>query len=179
MLLRMAFIEEGLDNYATALYYLNQYYQLTANREVLDKMREIAEDQGLRGYEYSDSEFFRNIILRYKMLILSSLSGIALGLLIYILYLRQKKSLSIQPLILQFVIVLLIVLVTNNFFTASKAIISQNQTILMSGPSGGSEPIEVLERGHKVSIMEVDEVWVKITWSDIEGYVRKNRLMSI
>ena len=42
MLLKMAFIKEGLGDVSGAMYFLNQYYNLTSNKKVLAKLEEIA-----------------------------------------------------------------------------------------------------------------------------------------
>ncbi len=176
MLLRMAFIQEGLGNYAQALYYLNHYYQLTTDREVLDKMREIASEKDLRGYEYSDMEFFRNFILKNKILIQVGLVALSLGLLTLVFFRKNKQSFPFGPLIGQTLLLFLLIMVSNNFFTKPKGIIGKDQTLLMSGPSAGAEPIEILGRGHKITILQEDETWARITWANQEGYVRTNRI---
>ena len=65
MLLKMAFIREGLGDYSTALYYLSQYYLLTSNKQVLKKMEEVAKDHDLKGYTYTDADFFLTYYYKY------------------------------------------------------------------------------------------------------------------
>src|SRR5688572_16230256 len=42
MLLKMAFIQEGLNHIGRALYYLNLYYLATKDKTTLDKIQELA-----------------------------------------------------------------------------------------------------------------------------------------
>jgi hypothetical protein len=52
MLLKMAFVKEGLGDYSNALYYLNLYYLKTYDKKVLKKMENLAERyHKLEGYE--------------------------------------------------------------------------------------------------------------------------------
>ena len=50
MLLKMAYIHEGLNNIGSAMYYLNLYYIATADETVVDKMDELATKFDLEGY---------------------------------------------------------------------------------------------------------------------------------
>ena len=45
MLLKMAYIQEGLEQYPEALYYLNLYYNQNPSKKVLAKMETLAEAQ--------------------------------------------------------------------------------------------------------------------------------------
>src|SRR5690349_5794198 len=58
MLLKMAYIQEGLNNMGSAMYYLNLYYIATNDKSVLEKMDEMATKFGLQGYETTDSDRF-------------------------------------------------------------------------------------------------------------------------
>ena len=179
MLLKMAFIQEGLGNYADALFFLNRYYGLTANKKVLVKMREIADEQGLSGYEYSDKEFFGNLLYRYQTGVLGVLFALSILLIATTYRYKKLKKQNYTPAILQVIVVSLLLAVSNDFFSKPKAIINQDQTLLMTGPSAGAEPMDIIKKGHKVSILEITDTWVKIGWGDEEGYIRKNRIKPI
>ena len=56
MLLKMAYIEEGLNHIGPALYYLNLYYVVSNDKTVLTKMEELATRYNLEGYENSDAD---------------------------------------------------------------------------------------------------------------------------
>ncbi len=179
MLLKMAFIQEGLENYADALFYLNQYYGLSADKKVLVKMREIAESQGLRGYEYSDLEFFKNLVHKYKSQVLGLLYGLSALLIVLIIFNKRSGKATFSPMAFQVIVVISLILTTNDFFSKPKGIIDKDQTLLMSGPSAGAEPIDIIGKGHRVSVLETNDVWIKINWGESTGYIRKNRLKLI
>src|SRR3989337_2464064 len=51
MLLKMAYVYEGLNQIGSAMYYLNLYYIATSDKSVLDKMDELATKYDLEGYQ--------------------------------------------------------------------------------------------------------------------------------
>ncbi len=54
MLLKMAYVHEGLNHTGQALYCLNLYYLATKDQRALDKMEALATKFGLEGYKNSD-----------------------------------------------------------------------------------------------------------------------------
>src|SRR5688572_32178846 len=56
MLLKMAYIEEGLGRVGQALYYLDLYYLATNDKFVLEKMEELSTKFNLKGYENRSEE---------------------------------------------------------------------------------------------------------------------------
>src|SRR5688572_27437802 len=73
MLLKMAYMEEALHHYSESQYYLNLYYNHHPSRSVLRKMEEVAQTQGLVGYEYRDTDFFLTQFRKYYFKILEFL----------------------------------------------------------------------------------------------------------
>ena len=61
MLLKIAYIKEGLGDITSAQYYLNEYYLATSNEQALQKMEDLAEANDLKGYQHNDITFFFNI----------------------------------------------------------------------------------------------------------------------
>lgn len=179
MLTKMAFIKEGLGNYSEALYYLDHYYKKTSNKKVLTKMYELADQNNLMGYEFSDYKFFINNINKYSALILLGLLSISL-LIITLMFFKKVKGIRAAPwIVLQIIILTSGVIILNQYFNKPEAIIRINQTILMNGPSAAAEPLEMLEKGHKVMLIEEGDIWSKVKISDQEAYVRSNRLLKL
>lgn len=180
MVLKMAFIREGLGDYTNALYYLNLYYLSTYNKRVLKKMENLAEQNKLTGYDYDDAEFFLNLYHQYQLQV--DLILVSLSLLLFAMLFRQKRKLgkisTMQAMLFAGFLVLLFVL--NNFGREQqKAIISSAGVHLMEGPSPGSDVIEVVSQGHRVDIIGKEDVWVKISWNDQDAYVKSFNLKSI
>ncbi|MEM9824915.1 MAG: hypothetical protein AAF985_27775, partial [Bacteroidota bacterium] len=66
MLLKMAYIEDGLENFASSLFYLNAYFQKTGDRATLTKIEELAANNKLVGYNYSDIDIFFIFFKKYR-----------------------------------------------------------------------------------------------------------------
>lgn len=178
MLLKMAFIQDGLGDYAEALYYLDKYYQLSADRNVVGKIQELADSNELKGYGYNDTHYFLALLGRYQLQLLLLLLAIIGSLLVYIM--KKSKS-GDKPFAAGIIQIILIVclLGLNNVNPPVRAIIIATETLLRSGPSAGAEPIEIITKGHKVKVLEQNEVWTKIEWDGREVYLRNGKLRVI
>lgn len=180
MLLRMAFIKEGLSDFGGALYYLNKYYLKTADKRVLTKMEDIAANQGLKGYEFGDFDFVITHFYKYFDSITYGL--LALATLLLALVYHQKVRLKQPPTLpaITMIFVLTILFYTLNFGKDyNRAIIIDANAYLMSGPSAGAEVIEVVGQGHRVSYMHEKDVWVKVGWEDKTAFIKKDKLRFI
>ncbi|MEP1892550.1 MAG: SH3 domain-containing protein [Cyclobacteriaceae bacterium] len=179
MLGKMAFIQEGLGNYTSALYYLDHYYKKTSNKKVLEKMQDLAGENDLVGYNFSDYKFLTNNINKYQRHIIGSLSALSIFILALIYYKKPKGYKAVPWVSLQLIVVLPILLIVNEFFEQNEGIIKEDQTVLMEAPSAASEPIELISKGHKVKILSQSPVWTRIQYEDQEAYVRSNRLLRL
>jgi len=61
----------------------------------------------------------------------------------------------------------------------SEAVILQQNTYVMSGPSAGAPVVEVIDEGNRVEIIGKKDVWLKVLWKDEEAYVKNNSLVRI
>ncbi|MBS0000432.1 MAG: SH3 domain-containing protein [Cyclobacteriaceae bacterium] len=180
MLLKMAYIREGLGDYSNALYYLNTYYLRTNNKRALRKMEDIAKKYDLKGYQFTDLEFFLNIFYRYYSAIVLSLSSLLVLLLAYMVY--KKRRLRETPGFSLFytVLTMLILFYVVNFGKSyHKGIIIHPDTYLMEGPSAGSRLVTIADQGHRLKVKGKKDVWVKVEWEDKEAYIREKNLMQI
>ena len=179
LLLKLAYINEGLGDYVQALFHLNKYYTLTSNKKALDKMRDIAEKNDLVGYEYSDYYFFRNLLFEFKKEVEMSIFTTLLFLTFLSLRKKQSKK-SLRILIYtQIMIIFILGILVNDLFENDHAIIKADNAILMSAPSAGAEPIEIIEKGHLIEVLSRHDTWIKILWYDQEVFIKKYKLLFI
>lgn len=180
MLLKMAFIKEGLGDFTNALYYLNLYYLKTYNKRVLKKMENLADQNQLAGYNYDDAEFFLNLYHQYQLqvdLLISSLILLYFAFLIYRIKTNKMPSKLPQLVFVCFLIGLFLI---NNFGREKpKAIVIAGSTYLMQGPSPGADVVDVIGKGHRVEILGKDDVWTKIAWNDQVAYIKEINLRSV
>ncbi len=173
MLLKMAFIQEGIKNYTDALYYLNLYYYMTYNKRALRKMEEIAKKNHLKGFQVTDMEFFRNVLYRYYLQFILGLAAVTWLLISYVIHMKNKYH-AIPPFSLTmifFVLLLLLGVVNFNRFD-HKGLLVGDYNYLMEGPSPGSKLIEVAGKGNRVKIIGHDGAWMKVKYDNRIVYVR-------
>jgi tetratricopeptide (TPR) repeat protein len=180
MLLKMAYIKEGLGDYSNALYYLNLYYLRTHNKRALRKMEDLAKTYDLEGYKYTDMEFFMNIFYRYYSAIIYGLSGLIILLIAYVVI--AKLRFKVNPgvsLVYLLIVGGLLFYVVNFGKRYQKGIIISPETYLMDGPSSGAKLITIADLGHRVHVLGKDDVWVKIEWQGDIAYVKENNILEI
>lgn len=177
MLLKMAFIHEGLEQYAEALYYLSLYYRQRPSFEGLAHMEALAQRASLRGYEYTELDFVRAFYHRYFEEI--SLLFLSIGLVCFVVLLYGAFKAWHIPrhypiLLLTFLIIAFSIIV----FTKQppKAIISKNQTYLMEAPSAAAKVSKIINKGHKINILGKQDVWYKLLWNGNTVYIHQNNL---
>ena len=180
MLLKMAFIYEGLGDYTQTLFYLSLHYEYAPSNTTLLRMEKIAQDKGLKGYEHSDFDYILAVFHRYYIyfnILLVLLFGGLFGLFIY--RLRKREMLPVRQGI-AFLLALTGIFILLNFSEdPPKAIIKNNKVFLMSAPSAASEMIDRLDKGHRVEILSKKDIWFKIKIGDQVAYIRESNLIKI
>ncbi len=173
MLLKMAYIKEGLGDVTSAQYYLNEYYLATANEQALQKMEDLAETNELEGYEHNDITFFFNLYYKnYNWLVIGL---IVICLTLFALLVYQKIKFRHPAPVNTF---LLLALLTGLFILVNfgkdynRGIIIKNNTFIMAAPSAGANLLDVTGKGHKVVVSGRQDVWYKIEWQGQEGYIK-------
>jgi len=179
MLLKMAFIKEATGDYTSALYYLNVYYKYNPNKKVLKKMEDLAGKYKLTGYRYTDLEYFISLYNQYYYYISFSFLFFAVSYFGYLIIKKfQKKKLGFRPLV--FILILATAYIFANYdIIPPKGIISKQGTWLMSAPSSASEPVAMIDKGHRVMILEKQDIWYRILWEDKSAYILESHLLLI
>lgn len=180
MLMKMAFIKEGLGDHSLALYYLNEYYLKTADRNAREKMESLASEYELRGYTKSDTVFFTWLINKYFYEFTGIILVISILLLSLISYRKIKKKGTTVPYAISMIVVLVLFFALLNFqLDTDQGIIIDNHAYLMSGPSSGADLIDVVQKGHRVKLLDDNGIWLKVKWNDQEVYIRKSKIKPI
>lgn len=179
MLLRMAYIREGLNAFDDALYYLNLYYNITSDREALRKMNELATRFNLTGYDDIAVDQAVNTYLRHHEQISLVLAAGSLLLFSAAFYLHRRRKSPVLPMIPMGVLLVLLMVHLNIRDRFNTVIIDAPQTYLMSKPSAGGDVIEVIGEGHKLRVTGQEDVWYRVDWNDQELYVRSNQVKEV
>lgn len=182
MLLKMAYIKEGLGDFTLAQYYLNEYYLATNNDQALTKMENLAKEKNLKGYETNDLNFILSLYYKHFQWLILGVFTIALVLFIFFM-IQLRKFKQVPPVTSIFLVATVVVLfvIINFGKTYNKALIIKNNTFVMEGPSAGADIINVIGKGNKISIHGKKDVWLQINLDGEVGYVKSNnvRLLSV
>ncbi len=179
MLLKMAYIQEGLGHVSQSIYYLQLYYQATNDEQALRKVEELAAKNKLDGYTSdSDQTFFRNLLDTYSIPVSGAL--LAINLFFFALIIYQKRKTNQRPVWAGFLLLFFLGLLfvqTNLLKETAHGIVSGTTTYLMSGPSAGASVVAVIGEGHQLKIKGQKDVWLRVEWADKEVFVKENKLL--
>lgn len=180
MLMKMAYIKEGLGDYSQALLYLNRYYLQTSDKRAQNKMEKLATEHSLNGYSLSDTTFIKGLVNKYYVAFNLLVLGITLFLFGIVLYRKIKSGSNAKPYAVSAVVVLLIFFWVTNFeLSEPQGIITENHAYLMTGPSAGADLVEVVQKGHRLKILDEEGIWVKVDWNGQEVYIRSKMIKRI
>lgn len=180
MLLKMAYIKEGMRDYTGAMYYLHMFYTKEPSRSTLKKMEELAQAHRLQGYEYNDLQFFKTQLSKHYMRILE-LMLLAAVVTVTIMFLSWRKGHKFTKTFkFGFVAYLLFILYYINFLSLGNAgIIRNNSAAVMSAPSAGAAWLATASEGHKVPITGEQDIWFEIRWKGNTAYIRKSNILEL
>ena len=177
MLLKMAFIQEGLKHPGPSLFFLNLYYLQTRDAETLEKIKDLASRNGLSGYESKSLISYYHHFHPQISILGSSLLGFLFFLTWYLNKNSEKKHFT--PFITS---LLLSILLSGHLYLGSNlntAIITSPRTFIMKGPSPGAEMVSMVTEGHRITILGQHDVWLKIKWEGETRYIHKNAVKKL
>ena len=180
MLLKMAYIQEGLNHVGQAMYYLNLYYLASRDKTATYKMEELADKYSLSGYTTTDASQALSLYQDYYGYISITLAALAVFLLSVMSYVKVRKKRT--PIAALICMALLLIGFGYHLYVGNEveaAIITSPHAYLMSGPSSGATMLDVVGDGHRVEVIGRHDVWLKIQWDEVTGYVRDNALQPV
>lgn len=179
MLLKMAYVKEGLGQLSESLYYLNLYYLASDDEQALVKMEEIGRKHRLYGYDSSQAKTLFFILRKNYGVIAQVLIGSLIFLLILLTYQKKRKR-SPMPVAISILILTGLLFLHINFSQQTNTgIIHSNGTYLMSGPSAGSSVVSIIKEGHLIEIVDKRDIWIHAKWMNQDVYVKKDRVLLI
>jgi hypothetical protein len=180
MLLKMAYIQEGLNRISQSAYYLNLYYLVTQDEAAAVKLEELANKYNLEGYTTGEFDRAFSIYQQNKFLITLGLMTVFVFLMILIAIQRlrfHRKPYVALTLIAILAIISLVHLNFNDFH--SKAIVTNSNTYIMDGPSSGASVISIIRDGHRLTVLGKEDVWLRVKWGESEAYIKENNLVTV
>jgi hypothetical protein len=179
MLLKMAFIKEGLRDFTDALYYLSLHYFYFPDIETVKKMSELAEKYQLTGYEYSDTNYFLFLYYKYYDELIGGILLISVIYFFISVVPRPSKG-STRSNKFFFVMLLFGLFVVVNYgYSFSYGIIKNDNTYVMEGPSGASDVVKISSKGHRVKLLDKEDIWYKADLNGQKVYIKESDLYTI
>lgn len=174
-LLRMAYIQEGLQQHAKTLYHLMEYYAHTQKQQVWNKVATLSKTQGMGGYELEEEERILLWLLSHKGW-LFGLNG-SLWLFVVILCFLRRRGRFRRGVGLFVLSLGLLALLERHMWLPQRAVVLENHTGLHAGPSGAAPLyVSVLPPGTLLRVQRRGGLWTKVYWEGRQGYVRTQRL---
>jgi hypothetical protein len=179
MLLKMAYIQEGLGRIGPSVYYLNLYALTTTDQQVINKIEDVAKKNHLEGYNESDTSQLVIFLTENTRSVQSVLA--ALCVFCFAVMFAQKRSRNRVPVLTFMTLVALcsLLFATTQLKSTTSGIVASPSTYLMEGPSAASPVVSLVGEGHKLRILGKKDVWVKVQWSDRVAYIKGNQLLSL
>lgn len=178
MLLKMAYINEGLGKPGGTLYFLKLYQQATDDEQALKKTEELAEKFKLTGYETNDAGRLQHWIFKNLGLIQAGLSIVLLAMTI-IIFIQRKQSKKPWVALAVLLIGMAALFYTNNIHSSGSVIISSDKTYLMEGPSAGAGVAAIVGEGNLLESIGHEDVWVKVKWMDKIRFVKETFVLEV
>lgn len=180
MLLKMAYINEGLDHPGKTLYYLSLYHRATGDTGALRKMEELATKYNLGGYTVTDADRLLAWYLESREYISVGLAAVCMLLLALAFRTRFRKRKRPVGAFMTLTFFVAVLFVHLNFGDKlDMGIIADANTFIMSGPSPGSDVIERVGEGHRIEILGKKDVWLKVRWNGEMAYVKEGRVLTV
>jgi len=180
MLLKMAFVTESLGDYAKTLYYLNLYYQQRPSQQVALKMNEVATRHNLRGYDYSDWDFFLIFYQRYYLYLVVVLLMLSVWMMGGMIRKKIRGNFVAARHGLALIFFLSAILVIFNLqLNNRKVIVAEDYSYLMNAPSAGSQLVRVIRKGHRMDVRGEADIWLQTEWGRENAYIRKQHVWLI
>ena len=178
MLLKMAYIQEGLGKIGQTLYYLKLYQLASDDEQALHKMEELAGKFKLSGYDSNDASRLQQWIDKKIMIVQVGLAGILL-FTSYLVYRRRRKEQKSWLAAGLIILVSASILYLNNFYAGNSVIVNNDRTYLMEGPSSGAPVAGILTEGNQLQLLGHDDVWLKVKWMDKIVYVKNSSVLKV
>jgi hypothetical protein len=180
MLLKMAYIHEGLENKSESLFYLNSYFLRSNDKLALQKMEEIANKNSLAGYETMETDILYALYQRNFVQILLILTSLMLLIVAYAFYQKQRKQLNKSLLIISMLLPsMLLALHINIGVKWKKGVVLQDATVLMKGPSAAAGVYNVVSAGTRFDVVNKTDSWLVVKTPKGKAFVKESALRKV
>jgi F0F1-type ATP synthase assembly protein I len=178
MLLRMAYINEGLGKTGATLFFLKLYYLASNDDQTTRKTEDLAAKFNLKGYEENDSGRLLHWFVSNSTIIRVILALILLGIATAI-FAQRKQSQKPWALLVTFVLLTSLLVYSNNIYTHESVVVTSDNTYLMDGPSAGANVASVISEGTLLQLLGHEDVWLRVKWTDKEVFLKEKNARKV
>jgi hypothetical protein len=179
MLLKMAYIQEGLGHQGLCLYYLNLYQHASDDHQAIAKMEELASKHRLEGYQSSETSDFFHFLQKSNLFIEIGLAATVFFFFSFLFFQKKREKKIYLPTFFILFFSLLLFVVAYFGGRPSMAIVSSPATYLMSGPSAGASVTAIVGEGHRLIVKGEKDVWLHVKWKDKDVFVKQSNMLPI
>lgn len=179
MLLKMAFIHEGLGHLSESLYHLNLYFLASNDKQALIKMEEVAKKNRLVGYESNQKQLVYSFLRKYNYAIVSGAMGMLVFLFALLVYQKKHQRSPLPTAVLLLIPMAILFFQINMSDKTDQAIVSSHSTYLMSGPSAGSSVVSIINEGHLLDILDKKDIWIHVKWMNQDAYLKEDQVLMV
>lgn len=180
LLIKLSFLAEKAKEPAKNLYYLSVLAQKQPSVALLEKMNQTALANNLEGYEFNDFSYFLIFYRRYGGYIPILL--LTLGVyVVAVMLIKKKNDERIQKRHKWATIFYLTALfgllnIPNNY---TSGVVRNELTFVRSFPSAAAPVVQVIKRGHKLTIIGTRDHWNRVIWEGKVVFIKKSDLWVI
>jgi hypothetical protein len=178
MLLKMAYINEGLGKPSESLYYLKLYQLATTDNQAQKKTEELAAKYNMTGYTQNETDQTAHWVSKNSNVIRLSFALILFLSVVSIFFLKRKEK-KVWGALTVLIIAASALFYLNNLHASSYVIVSNDRTYLMNGPSAGASVTAIVGEGNLIKLLGEEDVWLKVQWSGETAFVKKSAVKEI
>lgn len=177
VLVRMAYVQEGLGHYPAALYYLSMALARQPRLATWRKMADLARTQRLTGYPETWRQDLQLTFRRYYYL---GLQGLLLGAVVGgTLLVVRRQRVQRGWWVTYGVYLLLTGVYLNLLGTERAALVVRPRAALMAGPSAGAAWLTTTTAGDRLVVQGQQDTWYQVQWQGQEAYIRTQDLLVV
>ncbi|HEX8424748.1 SH3 domain-containing protein [Hymenobacter sp.] len=177
LLLRMAYVQEGLGHYPAALYYLSMALARQPRLSTWHKMADLARDQRLAGYPET---WRQDLQLTFRRYYYFGLQALLLGAVVGgTLLLVRRRQVTRGWWVAYGLYLVLTAVYLNLLGTERAALVVRPRAALMAGPSAGAAWLTTAAAGDRLVVQGQQDTWYQVQWQGQEAYIRTQDLLLV
>ena len=177
LLMRMAYVQEGLGHYPAALYYLSMALARQPRLSTWRKMADMARTQRLTGYPET---WRQDLQLTFRRYYYFGLQVLLLGAVVAGTLLFVRRHQTTRGWWVTYGVYLLLTGVYLNLLgTERAALVVRPRAALMAGPSAGAAWLTTATAGDRLIVQGQQDTWYQVQWQGQEAYIRTQDLLLV